>query len=164
MNWCSATAQLRWWRNSTWFHWNDIVLTFLSNSAFFWRTFHLFVILFFCFHFISQRFFRNGYVCNFLIRSLGIFTEIVPKNKQFRTNDRSKTELQRLIKSYLHYVGSSDLITNKFLLIDALEHIDQTKKKIHQTTRKLNEFSGLTIFLFIPFSRNPLILYSLNIY
>lgn len=75
------------------------------------------------------------------------------------------TKLQRLIKTYLHYVGDFDLITNKFLLIDTLVHTNVKKYIKRQENQTNSSALGYShFFLFIPSSHNPLILYSLNIY
>lgn len=79
-----------------------------------------------------------GYVCNFLIRSLGILVEIIVLSDRKKTNNSVQmTKLQRLIKTYLHYVGDSDLITNKFLLIDTLVHTN-VKKYIKRQENQTN--------------------------
>lgn len=115
------------------------------------------------FPFISAS--EMGYVCNFLIRSLGILVEIIVLSDKKKTNNSVQmTKLQRLIKTYLHYVGDSDLITNKFLLIDTLVNTN-VKKYIKRQENQTNSPAWLFLFfLFIPSSHNPLILYSLNIY
>lgn len=91
-----------------------------------------------------------GYVCNFLIRSLGILVEIIVLSDRKKTNNSVQmTKLQRLIKTYLHYVGDSDLITNKFLLIDTLVHTNVKKYIKRQENQTNSPALGYSHFFYL---------------